>query len=144
MAEQPVVGERGIADLTHQLRPHPHVFPRLRIGPDAWSLLDGAGIESPPRLGEGAVGETGPGAADVDEPTVLNIGQVQRAEPEEVHLPQTGRGYVHEAEEVHRCLAEGLLESPVMPLADTLEVQWVLEEALGQLGVTMAEAPVEL
>jgi predicted dehydrogenase len=65
-------------------------------------------------------------------------------EPEEVHLPQTGRGYVHEAEEVHRCLAAGLLESPVMPLADTLEVQWIMEEALGQLGITMSEAPIHL
>ena len=31
-----------------------------------------------------------------------------------------------------------------MPLQDTLDVMWVLEEALGQLGITMAEAPVEL
>ena len=28
------------------------------------------------------------------------------------------------------CLAAGLTESPVMPLADTLDVQWVLEESL--------------
>ena len=56
--------------------------------------------------------------------------------------PATGRGYAHQAEEVHRCLAAGLTESPVLPLADTLDVQWVLEEALGQLGITMAEAPL--
>ena len=31
-----------------------------------------------------------------------------------------------------------------MPLSDTLDVQWVLEEALGQLGITMGEARVEL
>jgi hypothetical protein len=31
-----------------------------------------------------------------------------------------------------------------MPLQDTLDVMWVLEEALGQLGITMAEATVEL
>ena len=66
------------------------------------------------------------------------------AEPEEIERPPTGRGYVHQAEEVHRCLAAGLTESPVMPLADTLDVQWVLEEALTQLGITMAEAPVDL
>jgi predicted dehydrogenase len=65
-------------------------------------------------------------------------------EAEEVERPATGRGYLHEAEEVHRCLAAGLLESPVMPLADTLEVQWIMEEALGQLGITMSEAPIHL
>ena len=62
--------------------------------------------------------------------------------PEEMDRPATGRGYAHQAEEVHRCLAAGLTESPVLPLADTLDVQWVLEEALGQLGITMAEAPL--
>ena len=65
-------------------------------------------------------------------------------EPEVIDLPPTGLGYVHQAEEVQRCLAAGLVESPVMPLADTLDVMWVLEEALGQLGITMAEAPVDL
>ena len=61
---------------------------------------------------------------------------------DEMERPATGRGYAHQAEEVHRCLAAGLTESPVLPLADTLDVQWVLEEALGQLGITMAEAPL--
>ncbi|WP_210650412.1 Gfo/Idh/MocA family protein [Nocardioides sp. SYSU D00065] len=65
-------------------------------------------------------------------------------EPVTVEALPTGRGYVHQAEEVQRCLAAGLTESPVMPLADTLDVQWVLEEALGQLGVEMAEATVAL
>jgi predicted dehydrogenase len=50
-----------------------------------------------------------------------------------------GRGYCHEAIEVNRCLAEGLTESPVMPLDDTLVVMGVLEEVLGQLGITAAE-----
>ena len=62
--------------------------------------------------------------------------------PEEMDRPATGRGYAHQAEEVHRCLAAGLTESAVLPLSDTLDVQWVLEEALGQLGITMAEAPL--
>jgi predicted dehydrogenase len=65
-------------------------------------------------------------------------------EPERIELPATGRGYVHQAEEVQRCLAAGLTESPVMPLADTLDVQWVLEECLGQLGITMREAGTDL
>jgi predicted dehydrogenase len=65
-------------------------------------------------------------------------------EPERIELLPTGRGYVHQAEEVQRCLAAGLTESPVMPLADTLDVQWVLEECLGQLGITMREAEIDL
>ncbi len=64
--------------------------------------------------------------------------------PEALDLPPTGTGYLHQAEEVHRCLAAGLVESPVMPLDDTLDVMWVLEEALGRLGITMAEADVDL
>ena len=43
--------------------------------------------------------------------------------------------------EVQDCLAAGRTESAVMPLADTLDVQWVLEESLRQLGIEMAEAP---
>ncbi len=64
--------------------------------------------------------------------------------PEAIERPATGSGYVHQVEEVQRCLAAGLTESPTMPLADTLDVQWVLEECLTQLGITMAEAAVEL
>ena len=41
-------------------------------------------------------------------------------------------------------LAAGLTESRVMPLSDTLDVQWVLEEALDQLGIQVSEAQVEL
>ena len=65
-------------------------------------------------------------------------------EVEVVERLPTGYGYTHQVEEVHRCLAAGLTESPVMPLADTLDVQWVLEECLGQLGIEMHEAPVHL
>lgn len=65
-------------------------------------------------------------------------------EPQELELQPTGRGYAHQAEEVQRCLAAGLTESAVMPLSDTLDVMWVLEEALGQLGIAMSEAPLEL
>lgn len=50
-----------------------------------------------------------------------------------------GRGYVHEAIEVNRCLALGLTESPVVPLQDTLDVQWAMEEVLTQLGITPTE-----
>jgi predicted dehydrogenase len=65
-------------------------------------------------------------------------------DPETREAPALGRGYTHEVEEVGRCLAAGLTESPVVPLDDTLGVQWVMEETLSQLGITMAEAPADL
>ena len=58
---------------------------------------------------------------------------------EEVVLPPIGRGYAHEFAEVHRCLAAGLTESPIMPLADTLAVQRLLNDACERLGVTHHE-----
>ncbi|MGJ7452416.1 Gfo/Idh/MocA family protein [Aquipuribacter sp. MA13-13] len=60
---------------------------------------------------------------------------------EEVVLPATGTGYSHELDEVHRCLAAGLTESPTMPLDDTLAVMSVLEQALHALGVHHDEDP---
>jgi len=54
--------------------------------------------------------------------------------PRELVLPRTGSGYCHEIAHVNECLAQGLTESPVMPLDDTLAVQQVLAEALSQLG----------
>lgn len=64
------------------------------------------------------------------------------AEPVEHHLPTLGRGYAHEIAHVGECLAAGLTESPVMPLEDTLGVQWVMEETLDQLGITPHEGNV--
>ncbi|TNM69087.1 Gfo/Idh/MocA family oxidoreductase [Streptomyces sp. NP160] len=56
-------------------------------------------------------------------------------EPSEVvERPVTGRGYVHMVEHVHECLAAGLVESPVMPMTDSVAVAEVLDAALDQLG----------
>jgi predicted dehydrogenase len=66
------------------------------------------------------------------------------ADAEEITLPQLGDGYSHELIEVTECLRAGRSESAVMPLADTLAVQQVLEQAAGQLGVTFAEDPAVL
>ncbi len=63
---------------------------------------------------------------------------------EELVLPATGTGYSHELDEVHRCLAAGLTESPVMPLEDTLAVMSVLEQALHALGVRHDEDPAAI
>ncbi|MCZ2858249.1 Gfo/Idh/MocA family protein [Blastococcus sp. VKM Ac-2987] len=62
------------------------------------------------------------------------------AEPETITRPQTGTGYAHELVEVTECLRAGRSESAVMPLADTLVVQDVLDRAAEQLGVRHAEA----
>jgi predicted dehydrogenase len=63
------------------------------------------------------------------------------AEPETITRPQLGGGYSHELIEVTEALRAGRTESAVMPLADTLAVQQVLQEAADQLGVPHAEAP---
>lgn len=61
------------------------------------------------------------------------------AAPETIAAPATGTGYAHEFDEVHRCVAAGLTESPTMPLDDTLAVMDVLERALHTLGVHFDE-----
>ena len=63
---------------------------------------------------------------------------------EVIELPATGTGYSHELDEVHRCLAAGETESPTMPLADTLSVMAVLEQALHALGVQHDEDPAAI
>jgi len=45
------------------------------------------------------------------------------------------RGYAHQAQEVSRCLRAGLLESPLMPHADTIGVLEILDAARSELGV---------
>lgn len=57
------------------------------------------------------------------------------AEPEEIVRPPQGGGYSHELIEVTECVREGRTESTVMPLADTLAVQRILNEASEQLGI---------
>lgn len=71
-------------------------------------------------------------------------GDGRAAAPQTMDAPPTGAGYVHEFDEVHRCLAAGLTESPTMPLDDTVAVMQVLERALHTLGVHYDEATVAL
>jgi predicted dehydrogenase len=49
-----------------------------------------------------------------------------------------GRGMQYEAAEVGRCLAEGLLESPVLPLDETLAIMGTLDEIRRQIGLDYA------
>jgi predicted dehydrogenase len=64
--------------------------------------------------------------------TLTRAGQ----EPEVADFAFEGRGYRWEAAEVQRCLAEGLLESPLMPQATTLEIMGLLDTIREQIGVT--------
>jgi predicted dehydrogenase len=57
-------------------------------------------------------------------------------EVEEVEVAYEGRGYHFEAAEVQRCLAEGLLESPLMPWAATLEIMNLMDTIRDEIGVS--------
>ena len=57
------------------------------------------------------------------------------AGPEQIDASYEGNGLRFEIEEVHRCLSGGLLESPVMPLEETLDMAATLDAIRAQLGV---------
>jgi predicted dehydrogenase len=46
--------------------------------------------------------------------------------------PHEGRGLWHQTEEVARCLREGLLESPVMPLDESVSIMETMDTVLAQ------------
>lgn len=56
--------------------------------------------------------------------------------PEEVYTDSSERGLLHEAEEAMRCLREGLLESPLMPLDETLAIMETMDLMRKQWGLT--------
>ncbi len=56
--------------------------------------------------------------------------------PERVERPYVGNGMRFEAMEVARCLHEGLRESPVMPLHETVSIVETLDEIRRQIGLT--------
>jgi predicted dehydrogenase len=55
--------------------------------------------------------------------------------PEVIELPFEGTGYRYEAEEVHRCLRAGLLESPLMSHDATLAVISLMDAIRDEIGV---------
>lgn len=61
---------------------------------------------------------------------------VNGKDPETVELPYLGNGYTHEAMEVMRCLRAGALESPVMPLDETIALMKTLDAIRAQWGLT--------
>lgn len=53
-----------------------------------------------------------------------------------IDTPYLGNGYVHEVMEAQRCLKAGLLESPAMPLEETLALMGVMDEIRRQIGLS--------
>lgn len=56
-------------------------------------------------------------------------------EPEAVNLPMENNGLQYEAAEVMRCLRKGLLESPIMPLDETLAIMRIMDALRTEWGV---------
>ncbi|MBA3826720.1 MAG: Gfo/Idh/MocA family oxidoreductase [Ktedonobacterales bacterium] len=58
--------------------------------------------------------------------TTMTITRPQQPD-EQIQMPLTGNGYNYEAAEVMRCLRAGLLESPIMPLDESLALMHNLD-----------------
>jgi predicted dehydrogenase len=55
---------------------------------------------------------------------------------EDIRLSEPGHGWRYEASEVHRCLRSSLLESPVMPLDESVAIMDTLDEIRRQIGLS--------
>jgi predicted dehydrogenase len=54
---------------------------------------------------------------------------------ETLDLPYEGNGYNYQAIEVARCVREGLSESPVMPVSETIEIMKTMDALRAQWGI---------
>ena len=61
--------------------------------------------------------------------------QLGEEEPQEIATPLRCNGFEYQIEEVGRCLREGLLESPVMPLDESLAIMRTMDEIRAQWGL---------
>ncbi len=66
-------------------------------------------------------------------PTALNLATASTIQT--IDLGWDGDGIRFQVEEVHRCLAAGLTESPAMPLAETVAILATMDSVRAQLGV---------
>jgi len=57
------------------------------------------------------------------------------SDTETIREPFRGEGFEYEIEEAMRCLRSGEIESPVMPLADSLETVVIMDEIRSQIGL---------
>jgi predicted dehydrogenase len=69
-------------------------------------------------------------------PTSVRVIDRDQHEIERIDLPVAGNGLRFEAAEVGRCLRAGLLESPVLPLAETLSIMETMDEVRRQIGLS--------
>jgi predicted dehydrogenase len=94
-------------------------------GSDGWIGLP-APMHNPTALTIGGPGGPGgPGAT----------GGTERVDAERVDTAFEGVGLRFQVEEVHRCLAAGQTESPVIPLDESIALLRVLDDMRAQLGV---------
>ncbi|MDQ0757250.1 Gfo/Idh/MocA family protein [Arthrobacter sp. B3I4] len=71
----------------------------------------------------------------VNNPTELLV-RVGFDEPRIERFSAVGRGYSYELREVTRCIQQGLTESPVMPLEESLDTMRLFDGVRAQLGVS--------
>jgi predicted dehydrogenase len=71
----------------------------------------------------------------INNPRELVIG-IGREEPRREAFDVVGRGYTYELREATRCIQQGLTESPVMPLDDSLNTMRLFDGVRAQLGVS--------
>ena len=60
----------------------------------------------------------------------------REGEPQRFAPPHEGRGMLYEADEVARCIGEGLLESPVIPLDETVAIMRTMDAVQQQFAAT--------
>ena len=53
----------------------------------------------------------------------------------ELNFPFDGNGYIHEIRHVEDCISQGKIESPIMPLSDSLEILRIADQLRHQWGV---------
>ncbi len=70
-----------------------------------------------------------------DRPTSFSVVARDGTVVERFDEPHEGRGLRHQAAEVARCLREGILESPVIPLAESIAIMGTLDEVRRQIGL---------
>ena len=68
-------------------------------------------------------------------PTTFRVVARDGTELERYDAPHSGHGLRHQAAEVGRCLEAGLLESPLLPLDETLAIMTTLDEVRRQIGL---------
>lgn len=59
----------------------------------------------------------------------------QRNKVEEFELPLSGKGYVHEINEVNYCLKQGKKQSDILPLAFSYQLASIIEEVKNKIGL---------